>query len=79
MIEVTWHDGTVDTADDAEAMLEKLAAKQMDTKVDVRLALAKRALYWSEGKVVIDPDADAIVILEGLAEAGMLNAVRVAP
>jgi len=77
MLTITWHDGTTDTAPDADAMLERLGNKQMDRSVDIRVALSKRALYWSGGGTMIDPTADALDILLGMQKAGMLSAVEV--
>ena len=70
-VEIAWVDGTHDVADSADAMLAKLGMKQMDTDVNIRTALAKRALFW--GDVEIDPEAPAETILDGLVEAGMLK------
>jgi len=73
-VTIKWHDGQTDTAPDADAMLERLGRKQMDEDVDIRTALAKRALYW--GNVNIDPTSDALTILKGMVEAGMLKSVE---
>ena len=73
-VSITWKDGTVDTAETADDILALLASKQMDRDVDIRTALAKRALYW--GDVNIDPTDDALAILEGLVAAGMLKSVE---
>ena len=75
MLTVTWFDGTKDEADTPDAMLARLARKQMDDSVDIRIALCKRAYFW--GDVVIDPEAPALTILKGLKDAGMLKKVEV--
>lgn len=75
MLTITWTDGTKDTAATADDMLERLGWKMMERDVDIRTALAKRALAW--GNVVIDIEAPAMEILDGLVKAGMLKDVKV--
>ena len=70
-VEIKWLDGTHDQAGSADEMIDLLGLKQMDQDVDIRTALAKRALFW--GDVKIDPEAPAAEILDGLVKAGMLK------
>lgn len=79
-LQITWHDGATDVAPNADAMLLRLAGKQMDDDVDIARALAKRAFYWSNGDVSIDPESDdPMTILESMLAAGMLTAIDLVP
>ncbi|MFZ5852269.1 MAG: hypothetical protein ACOYY2_12875 [Actinomycetota bacterium] len=72
MWEITWPDGHVDRARDAEALLTVVAADQW-TRMDVtevRRELASRAMVWSDARV--DPTLPAAQFWRALADAGML-------
>lgn len=76
-ITITWKDGAVDRAATYEGILARVARKAHDDRIDIRVALAKRAWFWSDGRVAVDPENDdAETIIHKLVDAGMLASVK---